>query len=116
MVVDFERERLARAERLDLARKVRWVSKEDGDGAGYDIHSFTPTGAERLIEVKSTNGAAATPFFITRNEKALAEERSDAFRLYRVHELSQRPRLFKVRPPIEAALWLTPEVWRAGVK
>jgi hypothetical protein len=115
MVVEFERERLALAERPDLARRVRWVSKEDGDGAGYDVLSFTPAGAERLIEVKTTEGAATTPFFITRNECAMADERPDAFRLFRVHEFPQRPRLFKVRPPLDAALRLTPEVWKAGI-
>lgn len=31
---------LRSAGRDDLARKVRWVSEEDGDGAGYDIASF----------------------------------------------------------------------------
>ena len=40
----------------DLARKVRWVSEEDGDGAGYDIASFGPDGRARLIEVETTNG------------------------------------------------------------
>jgi len=32
-----------------LAHKVRWVSEEDGDGAGYDILSFNPLGQERFI-------------------------------------------------------------------
>ena len=48
-----------------LARKVRWVSEEDGDGAGYDIHSFVTDGADRLIEVKTTNGWERTPFRIS---------------------------------------------------
>ena len=51
--------------RDDLARKVRWVSEEDGDGAGYDIASFAPDGRARLIEVKTTNGWERTPFHIT---------------------------------------------------
>ncbi|MDK2767900.1 MAG: DUF3883 domain-containing protein [Sphingomonas sp.] len=44
------------AGRGDLARRVPWVSNEDGDGAGYDIAGFGPDGAERLIEVKTANG------------------------------------------------------------
>ena len=28
------------ADRPDLARKVRWIAAEDGDGAGYDVLSF----------------------------------------------------------------------------
>ena len=51
-----ERTALRTAGRDDLARKVRWVSEEDGDGAGYDIASFAPDGLPRLIEVKTTNG------------------------------------------------------------
>src|SRR6266478_3284587 len=39
-VVDLERRKLTEAARADLARKIRWVSAEDGDGAGYDVLSF----------------------------------------------------------------------------
>jgi hypothetical protein len=55
-VLAHERAALRTAGRDDLARKVRWVSEEDGDGAGYDIASFAPDGLPRLIEVKTTNG------------------------------------------------------------
>ena len=43
-VFEFERQQpdCSDEERPDLARKVRWVAQEDGDGAGYDIHSFEP--------------------------------------------------------------------------
>ncbi len=75
MLVDFERHRLTALDRPDLARKVRWVSQEDGDGAGYDIHSYNARGEDRLLEVKTTRGARTTPFFLTRNEVSLAEER-----------------------------------------
>ena len=113
-VFEMECARLLAAERADLARKVRWVSKEDGDGAGYDIRSFDAGGAERLIEVKTTNGGAKTPFFLTRNEKALADERPEAFRLYRVFEFAQAPRLFTLEAPLERALVLDVGTWRAG--
>ena len=43
--MDLEREQLARAGESDLADAVRWVAREDGDGLGYDIRSFRPTGA-----------------------------------------------------------------------
>ena len=46
-VVAHERSALKVAGRDDLARKVRWVSEEEGDGAGYDIASFMPDGRER---------------------------------------------------------------------
>lgn len=65
-----EQASLRAAGRADLARAVRWVSEEDGDGAGYDIRSFDPAGRERLIEVKTTTGHVATPFFLSENERA----------------------------------------------
>ena len=48
-VLAHERAALKSAGRDDLARKVRWVSEEDGDGAGYDIASFAPDGRPLLI-------------------------------------------------------------------
>ena len=54
-VVNLEREQLSRSGRQDLADLVRWVARSDGDGLGYDIASFRPTGAPRLIEVTTTN-------------------------------------------------------------
>ena len=67
-VLAHERAILTGVGRADLARRVRWVSDEDGgDGAGYDIESYSPEGQPRLIEVKTTNGWERTPFHITRN-------------------------------------------------
>lgn len=113
-VVDLERRRLSAVDRADLARKVRWVAQEDGDGAGFDVASFDPDGRERLIEVKTTNGAAQTPFYLTRNEMAVAHERREHWHLYRVHLFAQKPRIFSARPPLDISLTLSPETWRAA--
>jgi hypothetical protein len=92
------------------------VSREDGDGLGYDIRSYDPAGAERWIEVKTTRGGSTTPFYLTRNENEVAKERPDAFRLYRLHDFSQRPGLFTLTPPLEAVLQLEPLTFRASLK
>lgn len=113
-VLDVERQRLGEADRADLARRVRWVSAEDGDGAGYDVLSFDHAGCERLIEVKTTNGAARTPFFLTRNEREFATERPEHWRIYRVHLFAKNPRIFTIRPPLEGAVILRPETWRVS--
>ncbi len=113
-VVNLERHRLAAADRPDLARHVRWVAAEDGDGAGYDVLSFDAEGRERLIEVKTTNGAARTPFFLTHNEREVATERADDWRLYRVHLFAKEPRIFTLAPPLEHAVYLRAETWRAS--
>jgi Protein NO VEIN, C-terminal len=112
-VVDLERRKLADANRLDLAGKVRWIAAEVGDGAGYDVLSFSPKGQERLIEVKTTNGSARTPFFLTRNECDLATERPADWRIYRVHLFAKAPRVFAIAPPLQNAVKLTAETWRA---
>lgn len=114
-VFEVERKRLSAAARDDLARKVRWVAGEDGDGAGYDVLSFDhEAGTERLIEVKTTNGAAWTPFFVSKNERAVATERPNEWRIYRVHLFATDPRIFTIAPPLETAVKLTPETWRAS--
>jgi hypothetical protein len=113
-VVEVERQQLEKIDRMDLARKVRWVAAEDGDGAGYDILSFDQRGRERLIEVKTTNGAARTPFFLTRNEHELAMERPTDWHIYRVHFFARDPLIFTIVPPLENALILRAETWRAS--
>lgn len=114
MVLDFERRRLANAGKPDLADQVRWVADIEGDGHGYDILSFTPAGEKRLIEVKTTNGGQTTPFFLSRNEKRVSDERKDEFRLYRLYDFARTPRLFKLKPPLSESVVLETEVWRAG--
>jgi hypothetical protein len=113
-VVGLERHQLDVYGRSDLAKQVRWVAAEDGDGAGYDVLSFDSHGRERLLEVKTTNGSARTPFFLTRNEYSLARERPEDWRIYRVHQFGQNPRVFIVTPPLEDALNLRTETWRAS--
>jgi len=109
-----EQASLRAAGRADLACAVRWVAEEDGDGAGYDIRSFDLSGRERLIEVKTTVGQSITPFFLTENERAFAEERPDAFRIARLYDFARQPRAFELAPPLEACVLLKPAVWRAG--
>ena len=116
LVFDRERAVLAGAGRGDLAREVRWVSVEDGDGAGYDIASFRPDGRPRLIEVKTTNGWERTPFHISRNELAVSEERRGEWRLFRLWNFSREPRAFELLPPLEAYVSLMPTAFQASFR
>jgi hypothetical protein len=113
-VLSHERSALRTAGRDDLARKVRWVSEDDGDGAGYDIASFAPDGRTRLIEVKTTNGWERTPFHITRNELAVAEERRSEWRLFRLWNFSREPKAFELHPPLDAHVLLTATSFQAS--
>lgn len=113
-VLTHEKAALRSAGREDLATKVRWVSAEDGDGAGYDIASFASDGQARLIEVKTTNGWERTPFHITRNELAVADERRSEWCLFRLWNFSREPRAFELRPPLDAHVTLTATAFVAG--
>ncbi len=114
LVLDHERRTLADAGRPDLARAVRWVSEEEGDGAGFDIASFAPDGKQRLIEVKTTNGWERTPFYISRNELAVAEERRGEWLLLRLWNFARAPRAFELHPPLDAHVSLTATAFQAS--
>jgi hypothetical protein len=109
-----ERHRLLSIDREDLARKIRWVAQEDGDGAGYDIRSFEANGAERLIEVKTTVGSARTPFYLSRNELAFSEERPEAFKLVRLYDFAKTPKAFEMVPPLSGHVHLQPVTYQAS--
>jgi hypothetical protein len=113
-VLAYERSILTTAGRNDLARRVRWVSQDDGDGAGYDISSFSPEGTPRLIEVKTTNGWERTPFHITRNELAVAEDKRSEWVLFRLWNFSRDPKAFELYPPLDAHVSLTATTFQAS--
>lgn len=113
-VLAHERGTLLAAGRTDLAERIRWVSHVDGDGAGYDILSFDTDGSNRLIEVKTTNGWERTPFHITRNELAVAEERHSDWKLVRLWNFSREPKAFELRPPLQAHVSLIATNYQAN--
>lgn len=107
--------RLETSDRSDLARKVEWTSQERGDGAGYDIASFEIDGRPKLIEVKTTNGSALTPFYMSENERSFSEERLDAFTLLRLYNFTESPMAFELRPPLGNVLAMSPINYRASL-
>ncbi|MCF8001745.1 MAG: DUF3883 domain-containing protein [Halanaerobiales bacterium] len=69
----------------ELAEKIKHTSVIEGDGAGYDIKSYTLKGEVKYIEVKTTKGGKNTPFYITLNELAFSERYKENYYLYRVY-------------------------------
>ena len=117
-VFEAERHRLSKLRRPDLADEVCWLARDDGDGYGFDILSFRGTGneanKERWLEVKTTNGPRTTPFFITRNELRVSEERPDVFRVVRVYDFQKKVRAYCLEPPLEDRVTLTPAIYSAS--
>jgi hypothetical protein len=95
-----EKDYLKSINREDLSSMVKHTSIEKGDGAGYDILSFTADGKEKYIEVKSTTGPIKTSFNISKNEfEFLKEHNEDAF-IYRV-SLNTEPPEVMVKSSLE---------------
>ena len=112
-----ERRRLYDLGRKDLSDCVSWVARDKGDGYGYDILSFDGTGdeaeRERWLEIKTTNGPRTTPFFITRNELSVSETHPDIFRLIRLYDFGRQARAYRLKPPLEEHVKLSPTIYSA---
>jgi len=113
LTLRFEHERLLRAGAPKLASNIRHVSEIEGDHLGYDILSFEPDGRERLIEVKTTRFGALTPFFASRNEVNLSQERAQEYQLYRVFAFSSNTRLFTLPGSLRKSCRLDPFTYSA---
>lgn len=113
-VVQLEHWRLNQIGMSKLADRVEHVSQTKGDGLGYDVLSFEADGRERLIEVKTTSFARETPFFVTKGELELSQEMHDQFRLYRLFEFRQSPRMFELSGALNLHCELDAVTYRAS--
>jgi hypothetical protein len=115
LVAGFERNWLRRHGRPDLADRVRWTAREDGDGLGYDVLSYGLDGLERYIEVKTTRLGAETPFYITSAELDFARRHPGDYVLYRVYDVLREPRFFALEGDISDVLELTATTYSAQI-
>lgn len=114
-ILQFEQWRLAERGLGQLADKVRHVSAEDGDGAGYDILSFDDHGEKRFLEIKTTAFGELTPFFVTATEARFARQEGGRFYLCRLYDFRKTPRFFELKGPIEQHCHLDPTTYRASL-
>lgn len=112
-VVEYERHRLILVGAERYAARVEHVSRTRGDGLGFDVLSYESDGRERLIEVKTTAFGQEAPFYLTQNELALSRSEPKLFRLARVFEFRQRPRMFELAGPVDNNCHLDPAIYRA---
>ncbi len=114
-VLGFERSRLLRSGRDDLAGRVEWTARDRGDGFGYDILSFDPDGRELLVEVKTTRMGKRWPFIVTRNELRVSRERRENYRVYRVFRFGRDCRVYRLAGAIDEVCELEPRTYVAQV-
>lgn len=112
-VVSYERARLSSQGLDNLADRVEHVAATRGDGLGYDVLSFAPSGRKRFIEVKTTQLGPWTPFFVSAGERAFSIAHDRDYSLYRVYEFTAHARLFALDGPIEATCELAPAQYLA---
>lgn len=116
LVLQFERQRLIAHGCDKLADHVEHVAQTKGDGLGYDILSFEPSGRERFIEVKTTAFAKETPFYATRNEVDFSLDNSAYFVLSRVYSFRKRAHAFELPGAIANNCHLNPNSYICQIR
>ena len=94
IVIEYEKWNLIRLGHDKLADKIEWISKKEGDGAGFDILSKNLNGTDKYIEVKTTRLGKETPFFFSSNELQFSIKRASDYHLYRLFNAENDALLF----------------------
>jgi hypothetical protein len=94
LVYEYEKWRLINAGFPRFAEQVKWISREEGDGAGYDILSKNKIGNDIYIEVKTTSLGKETPIFFSKRENDFSNQKRELFNLYRVFNVKEQPKMF----------------------
>lgn len=112
LVITYEKYRLVKEGKEALADKIEWVSKEKGDGMGFDVLSKNNNGTDRYIEVKTTKLSKETPIYLTKTEVSFAALRKQNFYLYRVYNFDSKPKIFIKNGEYNAFCKLLPESFK----
>ncbi|WP_346862441.1 DUF3883 domain-containing protein [uncultured Draconibacterium sp.] len=94
LIMEYERWQLIKLGKEKLAEKVEWISKDQGDGAGFDILSRNINGTDKYIEVKTTKLSKETPIFFSKNELDFSIDHRNNFHLYRLFDFGNKARMF----------------------
>lgn len=94
LVLNYEKWALIKKGKDKLAEQVRWISNEEGDGAGFDILSKYTNGTDKYIEVKTTKLGKETPFFFSRNELVFSQQHIKDFHLFRLFNFDSDVKMF----------------------
>lgn len=112
LILKYEKWRLIEAGKQSLADKIEWVSKEQGDGTGFDILSKNTNGTDRYIEVKTTKLSKETPIYLSKNELSFASLKQKDFFLYRVFNFDTTPQFFVKNGEYESFCQLQPQTFK----
>lgn len=116
LVIQYEKWHLVKYGKENLADQIRWVSKEDGDGAGFDILSRNLNGKDKYIEVKTTKLGKETPFFFSNNELDFSKKHSDYYHLYRLYNFEDDAKMFIRNGGLDAICHMVPTNFKGYVR
>lgn len=108
-----EREKVKKY-KLPSSKQVTWVSRDKGDGLGFDILSYDENGKEMYIEVKTTTGEENTSFYISANELEKSKLYAENYYLYRVYQFDTKTVKgeYSIRKGSLEDLCLVPQTYR----
>ncbi len=112
LVLNFEKWALIKDGKENLAEQVRWISKEEGDGAGFDILSKNKNGTDKYIEVKTTKLGKETPFFFSRNELLFSQKHVADYHLFRLFNFDSKAKMFTKTGSLDAICHSTPILYK----
>jgi hypothetical protein len=112
LAVEYEKQLLRNKGKESLADKIEWVSRERGDGLGFDILSKNANGTDKYIEVKTTKLSKETPFFFTSNELLFSIKNESNFHLYRIFDFKENPKMFQLVGRYDSFCKTEPVVFR----
>jgi hypothetical protein len=112
LVLDYEKWELRRLGKDSLADKVRWIAKEEGDGAGFDILSRYANGRDKYIEVKTTKLSKEAPFYFSRNELLFSQDYSKDYHLFRLFNFEKNTKMFTKTGSLDSICNSAPVTYR----
>jgi len=112
LVIEYEKWELRRIRKDSLAEKVRWIAKEEGDGAGFDILSKYCNGKDKYVEVKTTKLSKETPFYFTQNELLFSKDHSKDYHLFRLFNFEKDTKMFTKTGSLDTICISTPVTYR----
>jgi hypothetical protein len=116
LVIEYEKWNFIRLGKEKYADQIRWISKEEGDGAGFDILSKNLDGKDKYIEVKTTKLSKENPFFFSRNELLFSQSHADRYNLYRLYNFTDDPKMFIRNGSLDQICNLTPINFRGTLR
>jgi hypothetical protein len=112
VIIEFEKWNLIKSGKENLADKIEWISKEQGDGAGFDILSKNINGTDKYIEVKITRLGKETPFFFSSNELQFSINKSSNYHLYRLFNAERDVKFFQKNGSLDSVCKSVPTMYK----